>query len=138
MTFFHILAIHCAWGDWTLGECSVTCGIGTRVDTRVKTIMESNGGKCDGCDIKIESCINVEECPEPEECKPLSKHQNSYCIFNASFHFSYSIKCVPFEFLIFSSLCMGRMECRVMFSRLWWWSFDKTEGTKTRCTKWRR
>ena len=81
-----IVAIHCAWGNWTTGECSVTCGTGTRVDTRVKTVMESNGGKCDGCDIKIESCINVDECPEPEECKPLSKHQNSNYIFNTTFH----------------------------------------------------
>ena len=94
MINFHILAIHCAWGNWTTGECSVTCGIGTRVDTRVKTIMESNGGKCDGCDIKIESCINIDECPEPEECKPLSTDQNSN-YFSIQFLLKFHLFLIP-------------------------------------------
>ena len=57
--------------------------------------MESNGGKCDGCDIKIESCINVEECPEPEECKPLSMHQNSNYIYNTTLHLYFSFILTP-------------------------------------------
>merc|ERR1711936_783254 len=40
-------AVHCIWDEWILGECSTTCGAGTRTNTRVKLVEESNGGTCD-------------------------------------------------------------------------------------------
>ena len=57
-----ILAVHCEWDEWILGECSATCGAGTRTNTRVKLVEESNGGTCDGQTIEIEEC-QVSECP---------------------------------------------------------------------------
>ena len=54
--------IDCEWNDWTLGECSQTCGNGTRTDTRTKAIVEANGGNCTGESTKIEKC-NLQQCP---------------------------------------------------------------------------
>ena len=45
----------CEWGDWKIGECSVTCGIGSRPETREKTVEEQNGGVCIG-----ESSVNAD------------------------------------------------------------------------------
>ena len=59
---FPILAIDCVWGEWTVGECSTTCGIGSRVSTRIKLVEEDNGGNCSGRSTKTEEC-NVQECP---------------------------------------------------------------------------
>ena len=56
------LAIHCEWNDWILGECSQTCGTGTRTNTRTKSIVEEHGGTCTGQTSEIESC-NIQECP---------------------------------------------------------------------------
>lgn len=55
--------VDCTWGDWELGECSVTCAGGTRVDTRTKAAEEMHGGKCDPeGDLRVEVC-NTEKCP---------------------------------------------------------------------------
>ena len=62
MLFLNISAIHCVWGDWVLGECSKTCGTGTRIDTRVKTIEEANGGTCTGQFTETKEC-KLQECP---------------------------------------------------------------------------
>ena len=62
LCLFNNLATDCAWGDWTIGTCSVTCGVGIRIDTREKTIEESNGGRCDGCETRIDEC-SKEDCP---------------------------------------------------------------------------
>ena len=45
------------WGEWTLGECSATCGLGVRENTRIKLVEEANGGVC-----------SEEEYTETEEC----------------------------------------------------------------------
>ena len=37
-----MLADPCVWGQWNLGACSVTCGGGTRLDTREKIMIETN------------------------------------------------------------------------------------------------
>ena len=50
------LAIHCVWDNWAIGSCvtqteledGTYCGPGTRTNTRVKLVEESNGGTCDG------------------------------------------------------------------------------------------
>ena len=60
--FLNDTAIDCSWGNWTAGTCSVTCGVGIRIDTREKLTMESNGGKCEGCETKIVEC-SKENCP---------------------------------------------------------------------------
>ena len=53
----------CELGDWQEGECSVSCGPGQRVLTRVEIIEEINGGiPCSGDLSKTESC-NLKECP---------------------------------------------------------------------------
>ena len=55
-------AIHCIWDDWVIGECSQTCGTGTRKNTRVKLTVEQNGGSCTGQDCETEEC-NTQPCP---------------------------------------------------------------------------
>ena len=55
------IAIHCKWDDWVNGTCSVTCGVGTREDTRVKLVEEANGGTCTGKPTEIVQC-NEKEC----------------------------------------------------------------------------
>ena len=55
--------VHCEWNDWVIGECSETCGGGSRTNTRTqKTAAEFGGDECDGPTSSTESC-NVEECP---------------------------------------------------------------------------
>ena len=42
------ISVNCAWSDWNIGDCSVSCGLGTRSETRKKKIIEKNGGECIG------------------------------------------------------------------------------------------
>ena len=49
------------WSDWVEGECSVTCGTGTRTDTRTCT-----QGNCDGDASRTQSCEKP-ECPRKSE-----------------------------------------------------------------------
>ena len=58
----HPCPIHCKWDDWVTGECSQTCGTGTRTNTRKKLIIEEHGGTCTGQSTEIEAC-NPQECP---------------------------------------------------------------------------
>ena len=54
--------IHCEWNDWVLGQCSAECGSGSRNNTRTKSVVEANGGTCDGQFWEIETC-NTNPCP---------------------------------------------------------------------------
>ena len=56
------LAIHCVWDNWVIGTCSAECGPGTRTNTRVKLVEESNGGTCTGKDEEVLECMD-KECP---------------------------------------------------------------------------
>ena len=59
-------AVNCEWGNWTEGECSVTCGGGIQTNSRNKTVEESNGtdeeGICVG-DPTMEMACNTQPCP---------------------------------------------------------------------------
>ena len=52
----------CEWSEWQIGQCSVTCGGGTRTNTRTKNVEESNGGVCTGNPTAQEDC-NTQNCP---------------------------------------------------------------------------
>ena len=60
--YFHIKAIHCEWGAWVIGKCSAECGMGTRTNTRDKTVEEANGGTCSGETTEVVECME-KECP---------------------------------------------------------------------------
>ena len=73
-------AIHCEWDEWTIGECSKTCGTGTRLNNRTKVVEEVNGGTCDGQPSEIEEC-NPEPCPGIiHPSVKLLSNPNSVCI----------------------------------------------------------
>ena len=57
-----LTAIDCEWNDWIFGECSKSCGTGTRINNRTKAVEEANGGTCDGESTETEEC-NAEPCP---------------------------------------------------------------------------
>ena len=63
--YFHLLAVDGGYTDWSISECSVTCGGGTQTLTRTCTNPPpSNGGKdCSGLGLteKTISC-NEQEC----------------------------------------------------------------------------
>ena len=51
------------WGDWVKGECSKTCGSGTRTKTRTEKVPQSNNGSpCQGSSTDTENC-NTKPCP---------------------------------------------------------------------------
>ena len=60
LNFFPL--VHCEWNEWQVGECSKTCGGGTRIDHRTKKTEEANGGICEG-DATFEDVCNTEACP---------------------------------------------------------------------------
>merc|ERR1712212_1235711 len=54
--------VDCTWGPWgTWSACSKTCGGGTRTQTRIKSVVEANGGDCIGKNQQEETC-NQEKC----------------------------------------------------------------------------
>ena len=56
------MKLNCEWDDWQIGECSKTCGGGSRTNSREKKVEEVNGGKeCAGSSTFTESC-NIQEC----------------------------------------------------------------------------
>ena len=58
-------AVDCEWGEWQVGQCSVTCGGGTRMNTRSKLLEEQFGGVCFGDEVLTESC-STEACPRKD------------------------------------------------------------------------
>merc|ERR1719430_2308982 len=54
--------VNCQWSEWTIGQCSVTCGGGTRTNTRfIKQTAEFGGEKCQGEDSMTVNC-NTDGC----------------------------------------------------------------------------
>ena len=52
-----IIKVNCQWGDWIIGDCSQTCGEGTRTNTRAPEILAEHGGEeCNGPSSIAESC----------------------------------------------------------------------------------
>ena len=52
-------SVQCQWSDWTLGDCSVTCGDGLRINQRFKVTEEMYGGlPCEGGSSMTEACID--------------------------------------------------------------------------------
>ena len=61
VSFFII--VDCEWNDWTIGECSKSCGGGFRTRTRYPRDEFSNGPEdCSGPSTISESC-NLRQCP---------------------------------------------------------------------------
>jgi len=54
--------VHCEWNGWNVGQCSVSCGYGTRHNTRTKRVHEKDGGSCSGSSSETVSCFE-RECP---------------------------------------------------------------------------
>ena len=55
--------ITCEWSLWEAGDCSNSCGKGTRTKTRIKIMNnEMSGSKCEGRNIMVEPCVK-ETCP---------------------------------------------------------------------------
>ena len=63
-TLFDIfISASCEWGPWTGGLCSATCGEnGIQKNTRTKTRIEKDGGKCLGSSTATIGCNRV-KCP---------------------------------------------------------------------------
>ena len=89
----HILAIHCVWGNWTVGACSVGCGTGTRTNTRDKSVEESNGGTCTGKSTEIIHC-NEAECKGKKSSLP-----HMYIRFQKSFSCNTNHKCDLIQYI---------------------------------------
>ena len=55
--------VNCVWDQWIIGDCSVTCGEGTRTNTRIPKVAAQFGGdECDGTSSSTEKCKD-QECP---------------------------------------------------------------------------
>ena len=62
MCKFMNIKVHCQWGNWNVGDCSKSCGGGTRTRTRTPKVLPEHGGdQCDGPDSIDESC-NIQGC----------------------------------------------------------------------------
>ena len=49
--------IDCEWSEWTEGECSAACGIGTKINTRTIHVNATNGGdECKGEETEEVEC----------------------------------------------------------------------------------
>ena len=59
---FSTVGVDCEWSEWVTGDCSTTCGIGYRRNSRTKLVEEANGGTCTGESTEIEEC-NLQCCP---------------------------------------------------------------------------
>ena len=64
MPFQNILGsvTNCEWNEWRIGECSHSCGEGTRINIRTKKVQESPNGSCEG-DSEIQEPCHIQDCP---------------------------------------------------------------------------
>ena len=70
--------VNCMWDEWIIGHCSVTCGDGTRTNSRIpKVVAQFGGDECDGTSSSTEKCKD-RECPGRTYQKLLS---NENCVF---------------------------------------------------------
>ena len=55
----------CRWGNWKVGTCSQTCGIGGRRTISREIIVEAafGGKECRGPAVLEESCMEWKVCP---------------------------------------------------------------------------
>ena len=58
-----ITPVDCQWDLWQTGDCSKSCGGGTRTNIRSKIVEEENGGVCIGNATITESCNEDVFCP---------------------------------------------------------------------------
>ena len=70
------ISVNCAWSDWNIGDCSVSCGLGTRSETRKKKIIEQNGGECIGESNLTTECHD-QNCPGKKQI--FCNYRNHYC-----------------------------------------------------------
>ena len=61
-SFWSEIDANCEWSEWNLGECSKSCGTGTRNNTRTKLANERGRGTCNGMTTTVEAC-NTQSCP---------------------------------------------------------------------------
>ena len=62
MLSLHI-SVNCEWGPWGLfSPCTKTCGMGKMHRTRSKSVIEQNGGICNGRSREEKTC-NSKNCP---------------------------------------------------------------------------
>ena len=54
--------VNCEWTEWTIGNCSKTCGGGFRAKRRTKVNSKHGGKECEGDNLVWKSC-NLNECP---------------------------------------------------------------------------
>ena len=68
-----VILVDCRWSDWTIGECSVSCGDGVRQNHRFKEREALYGGApCEGVAAQTEACIN-RLCPGKNDCKTVNE-----------------------------------------------------------------
>ena len=62
---YQIHTVNCEWNSWeAYSPCSVTCGEGTEIRKRTKSVEESGGGTCTGKNEETISC-DKDECITP-------------------------------------------------------------------------
>ena len=71
--------INCEWNEWQIGDCSQTCGDGTRTKIRAKKIQDTPNGSCEG-DSEIQEPCHMEDCPNPcSHCFPSQGYTDGPC-----------------------------------------------------------
>ena len=60
---FYDCIVNCEWSNWTIGNCTESCGGGVRTSTGTEKVSSAHGGeKCKGDSFIPERC-NDQECP---------------------------------------------------------------------------